>query len=148
MGTFLGVAKISNIFWGCLIFLIFLGMKGRCWARAYVWRKIESTPPPPGVDMLQLFGHLLGKGWPPGSLVCDVFLCFCHFPIWCPGSGVVFDGLDSWSLPSPYFNLMHTYAKFNQNIPCGLRVMSIFTDCTLVNVYVDLVVFTRIAGTS
>ena len=25
----------------------------------------------------------LGKGWPLGSLVCDVSLCFCHFPIWC-----------------------------------------------------------------
>ena len=25
----------------------------------------------------------LGKG----SLVCEVFLCYCHFPIWCPGSG-------------------------------------------------------------
>ena len=34
-------------------------------------------------------GHLLGKGLPHGSLVCDVFLCFCHFLIWCPGSGVV-----------------------------------------------------------
>ena len=22
-------------------------------------------------------GHLLGKGWPPCSLVCDDFLCFC-----------------------------------------------------------------------
>ena len=41
-----------------------------------------------------------GKGWPLGSLVCDVFLCFCHFPIWCSGSGVVFDCIDSWSLPS------------------------------------------------
>ena len=30
-----------------------------------------------------------------GSLVCDVFLCFCHFPIWCPGSGVVLDCVDS-----------------------------------------------------
>ena len=27
--------------------------------------------------------------------VCDVFLCICHFPIRCPGSGVVFDGIDS-----------------------------------------------------
>ena len=27
-----------------------------------------------------------GKGLSPfGSLVCDVFLCFCHFQIWCPG---------------------------------------------------------------
>ena len=23
---------------------------------------------------------LLGKGWP---LVCDVYLCVSHFPIWC-----------------------------------------------------------------
>ena len=36
-------------------------------------------------------GHLLGKGWPLGSLVCYVLLCFCHFPLWCPGSGVVLD---------------------------------------------------------
>ena len=36
MGIFFWVAKISNIFLGCLKFLIFLGVKGRCWARAYV----------------------------------------------------------------------------------------------------------------
>ena len=29
------------------------------------------------------------------SLVCDVFLRFCHFLIWCPGSGVVIDCIDS-----------------------------------------------------
>ena len=29
MGIFFGVAKISNIFWGCLKFLIFLGVNGR-----------------------------------------------------------------------------------------------------------------------
>ena len=40
-------------------------------------------------------GHLLRKRWPLGSFVCDVFLCFCHFPIWCPGSGVVFDSIYS-----------------------------------------------------
>ena len=27
------------------------------------------------------------------------FLCFCHFPMWCPGSGVVLDCMDSRSLP-------------------------------------------------
>ena len=32
-----------------------------------------------------------GKGLHLGSLVCVVFLYFCHFPIWCPGSGVVLD---------------------------------------------------------
>ena len=33
---FMGVAKISNIFGGCMNFLIFSGVNGRCWARAYV----------------------------------------------------------------------------------------------------------------
>ena len=27
--------------------------------------------------------------------VCDVELCFCHFPVWYPGSGVVHDFTDS-----------------------------------------------------
>ena len=30
----------------------------------------------------------------------DVLLCFCHFPILCPGTGVVLDCIDSWYLPS------------------------------------------------
>ena len=30
---------------------------------------------------LQHCGYMLGKGWPLGSLVCDVFLCLCHFPM-------------------------------------------------------------------
>ena len=47
------------------------------------------------VCSLQPCGHLLGKGWPLGSLVCDVFLCYCHFPMRCPGSGVVLDCIDS-----------------------------------------------------
>ena len=29
------------------------------------------------------------------ALVCDVLLCFCHFPMWYPGSGVVLDCIDS-----------------------------------------------------
>ena len=36
-----------------------------------------------------------GKGLTSCSLVCDVLLCFCHFTKWCPGSGVVFDCIDS-----------------------------------------------------
>ena len=40
------------------------------------------------------------KGWSHGSLVCDVFLCFCHFPMWCPGSGMVLDCIDNGYLPS------------------------------------------------
>ena len=44
---------------------------------------------------LQPCGHLLGKGWSLSSLVCDVFLCYSHFPMWCPGSGLVLDCIDS-----------------------------------------------------
>ena len=29
------------------------------------------------------------------ALVCDVSLCFCRFPMWYPGSGVVRDCIDS-----------------------------------------------------
>ena len=45
-------------------------------------------------------GHLLGKGWPLGSrLWClTVSLLLSH---WYPGSGVVLDCIDSWSL-HPY----------------------------------------------
>ena len=35
-GIFFGVVKISNILLGYLKFLIFLGLNGRCLARAYV----------------------------------------------------------------------------------------------------------------
>ena len=30
-----------------------------------------------------------------GALVCEVLLCFCRFPMRCPGSGVVLDYTDS-----------------------------------------------------
>ena len=46
------------------------------------------------VCVMQPCGHLLGKGWLLGSPVCDVFLCFCHFPIWCSRSCVVLDCID------------------------------------------------------
>ena len=29
------------------------------------------------------------------ALVCDVELCFCHFPMWYPESGVLLDCIDS-----------------------------------------------------
>ena len=29
------------------------------------------------------------------ALVCEVKLCFCHFPMWYPWSGVVLDCVDS-----------------------------------------------------
>ena len=40
--------------------------------------------------------------WPPAgkrtdllALVCEGLLCFCHFPMWYPGSGVLFDCIDA-----------------------------------------------------
>ena len=52
------------------------------------------------VFFLQSCGHLLGKGWPLGSLVCDVSLCLYHLPTLCPGSCVELDCIDSWPLLS------------------------------------------------
>ena len=51
-----------------------------------------------------LCGHLLGKGWPLGSrLWClTVSLSLSH---WYPGSGVILDCIDSWSL-HPYLLLL------------------------------------------
>ena len=79
------------------------------------------------VDMLPPCGHLLRKVWPLGSLVCDVIVTFSnttpdpghnigHFSIWCPGSGVVYDCMDSWSLPSslllPYVYVCKVWSKY------------------------------------
>ena len=60
------------------------------------------------VCSLQPCDHLLGKGWPLGSLVFDVYLCFCHFPIWCLGSGVVLVCIDPWYLPSSLLRMVFT----------------------------------------
>ena len=51
-------------------------------------------------------GHELGKGWPLGSrLLClNVSLSLSHRY---PGSGVVLDCIDSWSL-LPYFQILYT----------------------------------------
>ena len=49
---------------------------------------------------LQPCDHLLRNGWPPGSLVCEVTLCFCRFPIWGTRSSVIIGCIDSWSLPN------------------------------------------------
>ena len=56
-------------------------------------------------------GHLLGKGWPLDSrLWClTVSLLLSH---WYPGSGVVLDCIDSWSLhPYCLSNVLHIFDK-------------------------------------
>ena len=56
-------------------------------------------------------GHLLGKGWSLGSrLWClIVTLSLSH---WYPGSGVVLDCIDSWSLP-PFLLRSTTFVEVN-----------------------------------
>ena len=51
--------------------------------------------------------HLVERCHPLSSLVCHVFLCFCHFPIWCSVSGMVLDCIDFWSLPSSVLLKVH-----------------------------------------
>ena len=61
--------------------------------------------------------HLLGKGWPLGSrLWClTVSLSLSH---WYPGSGVVLDCIDSWSLPTSFLliNIKHVCGHL-----CGIK---------------------------
>ena len=45
------------------------------------------------------------------ALVCDFKLCFCQFLMWYPGSVVVLDCIDSWSLSS--YLLLHILIKHN-----------------------------------
>ena len=60
--------------------------------------------------LLMPCGHLLGKGWPLGShLWCLIVkMAFSH---WYPGSGVVLDCIDSWSLPSYLLLLLSRHCK-------------------------------------
>ena len=65
------------------------------------------------VCLYVLCGHLLGKGWPLGSrLWClTVSLSLSH---WYPGSGVVLDCIDSWSL-HPYLLCCTLFAYREDN---------------------------------
>ena len=61
------------------------------------------------VCSLQPCGHLLVKGWPFGSLLCEVFLWFYHFSLWCPGSGDVLDCIPDFCVLT-YF-VHHNFLK-------------------------------------
>ena len=72
--------------------------------------------------MYVLCGHLLGKGWPLGSrLWClTVSMSLSH---WYPGSGVVLDCIDSWSL-HPYLLLISSsiqVPKWVSHVKCVLE---------------------------
>ena len=74
-------AKILNIFLGAFNSLYFFWVNGRCWARAYVCRKNESTPhgPPPGLKRLVPNYYFAFSCCPLGALV--------RFPIGGGGGG-------------------------------------------------------------
>ena len=63
------------------------------------------------VCLLMPSGHLLGKGWPLGScLWCLIVkLSLSH---WYPGSGVVLDCIDSWSLPFVLLSFISLHILF------------------------------------
>ena len=66
-------------------------------------------------------GHLLGKGWP------VMFIVFCYFPMWYPGSGVVLDCIVSWSLPS----FLLKWQTVQSLMKCCMmrHFIWVFTDC-------------------
>ena len=74
-------------------------------------------------------GHLKGKGWLLGICLWSL-LGFCYFRMWYPGTGVVFDCIDSWSLLSILLWLMQTtkrrpacaFAQSGQRLCYLLRV--------------------------
>ena len=78
--------------------------------------------------VLQPCGHLLGKGWPLGASVCEVFMCFCHVPIRCPGSGVVLDCIDSWSSPS---SLLFLLTRARNTVYCAILSEQRVVGCPL-----------------
>ena len=50
--------------------------------------------------------HLSASITPLGTFVCGDFLCSCHFPMLCPGSGVVLDlSIPDLCLLSYFYNV-------------------------------------------
>ena len=50
------------------------------------------------------------------TILCDtvMFSCvFCHFPMWCPGSGVVLDCIESLSFPPSLLGIWSETARFH-----------------------------------
>ena len=77
------------------------------------------------VSLLMHCGHLLGKGWPLGSRLWSliVSLSLSH---WYPGSGVVLDCIDSWSLPSFLLNWLSGFWNFYVHFLSGKYCLNAF----------------------
>ena len=86
---------------------------------------------------LQPCDHLLKKGRPLGSLVCCVFLCFCHLPNWCFGSGMVLDCIDSRSMQLLsificfYLFCLYTASMLFHQPQCCIHIGFWFGTCTI-----------------
>ena len=66
-----------------------------------------------GLYHIQVYSGLRLSYWERAdlmALVHEIWLCFCHFPMWCPGSGVVLDCIDSSSL-LPFLLLYGLFTK-------------------------------------
>ena len=69
-----------------------------------------------------------GKGLTSWLLcVCDVFLCFCHFPIWCPGPGVVYMYLIVSIMIFAFFLTYFTQFSYNRLRPIPVMIWLTFT---------------------
>ena len=74
-------------------------------------------------------GHLMGKDLSLSSPVCYVFLRFLSLSQWCPGSGVVLGGIESFPIFA-FFLTLRNYSCHNmseilmQASPACLKVMN------------------------
>ena len=73
-------SKAMLLLWIILCYLCFMFM---CYSVFYVLCSLVNT------------SWERGQGLPIGCLEYCVFLCFCHFPIWCSRPGMVLDCIDS-----------------------------------------------------
>ena len=76
-GYFLRLANFQIFFWGAWNSWYFLGVNRRCWVRAYLWRKNESTP---WVYMLM---HVSIKSVLICLLVCCLYMYMYVYPSAC-----------------------------------------------------------------
>ena len=62
------------------------------------FEKLTMNFPPEIFPLLDVHCSLMVTCWERANLLALLYLilsCFCHFPMWCPGSGVVLDCIDS-----------------------------------------------------